>query len=82
MQIAALSDVHGNLPALTAVWLDIVKHDLAHSDVLNAGDNVCYGHYPEETIEFIRSHQNILSVQGNYDRSVALFPEKVNSYRK
>jgi len=82
LQIAAISDIHGNLSELLAVWRDLERHNLTEPIVLNAGDTVCYGDNPEETVVFIKSHNNILSVQGNYDKSVALFPERVSSYRK
>jgi predicted phosphodiesterase len=39
--IAVISDVHGILPALTAVFDDIARHDIA--DVWRLGDTVGYG---------------------------------------
>lgn len=82
LQIAALSDIHGNFGALLAVWRDLERHNLSTGPVLNAGDNVCYGENPEETVQFLRSRNNIFSVQGNYDKTVALFPGRANSYKK
>lgn len=82
MQFAAISDIHGNLSALLAVWRDLERFNLAEPTVLNAGDTVCYGDNPEETVAFIKSHDNILSVQGNYDKSVALYPERASRYKK
>ena len=82
MQIAAFSDVHGNLSALTAVWRAMERAGLDVPPVLNAGDNVGYGDAPEECVDFIRSRPNIVNVRGNYDKNVAAFPEREEDYRR
>jgi len=74
LQIAALSDIHGNFGALLAVWRDLERHDLSTGPVLNAGDNVCYGENPEETVQFLRSRNNIFSA---VPRARKLLQEKV-----
>lgn len=65
--IAVISDVHANLPALEAVLADAEKRGVAV--VLNAGDMIGYGPFPDEVVSLIRS-RHILSVIGNYDLSV------------
>lgn len=67
VKIALIGDVHANLPALQAV-LDDARRRGAIA-VLDAGDAVGYGPFPEETVEHLR-RQRVLSVIGNYDRQV------------
>ena len=82
MQIAAFSDVHGNLSALTAVWRAIERDRLDIHPVFNAGDNVGYGDSPEQCVQFLRQRPNIVNVRGNYDKNVAVFPEREEDYRR
>lgn len=67
MRVAILSDIHGNLPALEAVWADlkVISPDL----ILCAGDLVDYGPHPNEVIDFIKDMQ-IPCVIGNHDQAV------------
>ncbi|NVO66947.1 CHAD domain-containing protein [Methanofollis tationis] len=67
VKIALIGDVHANLPALQAVLRD--AHERGAIAVLDAGDAVGYGPFPEETVEHLR-RQRVLSVIGNYDRQV------------
>lgn len=76
MQVGVFSDVHGNWLALQAVWDALTQMGLTEGVVLNAGDNVGYGAAPEACVSFLRAHPSIVSVQGNYDKNVAQFPEK------
>ncbi len=85
MRIAALSDIHGNLAALEAVWANLeMRKLLAPSQpVLNAGDTVAYGSETMACLEFVRDPaRQIVSVGGNYDINVSRYPEKQDSYRK
>ena len=82
MQYALFSDIHGNFAALQAVWTALEALGLTDRPVLNAGDTVGYGLDPEACIEFLRQRPNIISVKGNYDKNVALFPEREAEYRK
>lgn len=82
MQVGVFSDVHGSLTALRAVWGALTASGLADGPVLNAGDNVGYGDAPEACALFLRAHPNIVSVQGNYDRNVARFPDKQDDFQK
>ncbi len=82
MQVGVFSDIHGNGRALRAVWGALAARGLTAGTVLNAGDNVGYGDEPGACVRFLRERPDIVSVQGNYDRSVARFPEKKDEYRK
>jgi putative phosphoesterase len=76
VQIGVISDIHGNLSALHAVWEIFSALNLTTGPILNAGDNVGYGDAPEACLQFLRGHPEILCVQGNYDRNVARYPDK------
>lgn len=66
--IALFSDVHGNRPALEAVFDDLRAREVTRSYCL--GDLVGYGADPNEVIDLIRSH-GVESILGNYDEGVA-----------
>jgi predicted phosphodiesterase len=61
--LAVLSDIHGNLPALEAVMLDM--NSLAVGEVIVAGDSIL-GPHSEEVIDYIIDH-NWLVIKGNYE---------------
>ena len=82
MQYGVFSDVHGDLKALKAIWRALEEWGLTDRPVFNAGDNVGYGPAPEECVEFLRARPNVVCVRGNYDKNVALFPEREDEYRK
>jgi len=65
MKIAALYDIHGNLPALEAVLLELHRVDL----VLVGGD-VVWGPWPRETMEALQTLPNVAFITGNTDRDV------------
>ena len=66
---ALISDIHANLPALTAVLDDIrVRQDSAAT--YHLGDLVGYAPWPDETVELMRA-AGIAGVAGNYDSTVA-----------
>jgi predicted phosphodiesterase len=67
MRVAALYDVHGNLPALEAV-LDDVRRERVDATVIG-GDAVA-GPFPVETFERLVSLPDALFVRGNADRLV------------
>jgi putative phosphoesterase len=66
-RIAVLSDVHANLHALQAVLADAKGKGI--EVLLNAGDFLGYGAFPNEVIEMLRAN-NVLSIIGNYDLKV------------
>jgi predicted phosphodiesterase len=69
MRYALLSDVHANLPALTAVLADIAER--ADVDATyHLGDLVGYAPWPNEVVAAIRA-AHIAGVAGNYDSTTA-----------
>ncbi|MGD8318844.1 MAG: metallophosphoesterase family protein [Gemmatimonadota bacterium] len=69
MNLALLSDVHGNLPALEAVLADIDARGDADA-VYHLGDLVGYAPWPNEVVELLGARE-IPGVAGNYDSTVA-----------
>ena len=67
MRIAALSDIHGNLPALEAVLREV---DRERPDLIVFGGDVASGPMPAETIELLRKIEKARFVRGNADRGV------------
>lgn len=65
MQIALLSDIHGNLPALEAVVDDLPPVDV----VVCLGDIVGYNPWPAACIEKTREIADVI-IQGNHDRMI------------
>lgn len=69
MSVAALYDIHGNLPALEAVVAELRGRRV---DVVVFGGDLCWGPFPAETLELVRSLDiPALYVRGNADREVA-----------
>ncbi len=67
--IALIGDIHANLPALEAVLADAEKRG-AHA-IINVGDLVGYGAFPDEVITMVRK-RHIISSMGNIDRDVIM----------
>ncbi len=82
MILALISDVHGNLEALTAVMKDI-KDNSAAEKVVFLGDAVGYGANPNEVLAMIDSECEI-KLMGNHDYSALglLDVEDFNSYAR
>lgn len=75
-RVAALYDIHGNLPALEAVLLDVAAAGVDHIVV---GGDVVPGPMPRETLARLRDLDRPVSfIQGNGE--VAVFAERVGSY--
>jgi putative phosphoesterase len=72
VRVAALYDVHGNLPALRAVLEQVASEEI---DEIVFGGDVAAGPFPRETIELARAVPNTRFVQGNADRYVAEIAE-------
>ena len=69
MRVAALYDVHGNLPALEAVLAEVERE--AHELVLVGGD-VSAGAFPAECLELLRAlGDRAVWIRGNADRILA-----------
>jgi predicted phosphodiesterase len=67
MQLALISDIHGNRPALEAVLDDIARTDAAETWCL--GDLVGYGAEPDACVEIVRDAATIC-LAGNHDLAV------------
>jgi len=68
MRIAAIYDIHGNLPALEAVLQDIA---LAKVDLVVVGGDMVAGPMPPETLECVLNLTlPVQYIQGNADREV------------
>jgi putative phosphoesterase len=73
VKIALIGDVHANLHALEAVLLD--ASDRGCKAILNAGDFVGYGAFPDEVIRLLRRVQAV-SIIGNYDQKALKVKKK------
>jgi putative phosphoesterase len=67
MQIALISDTHGNLPALKAVLDDIRAQDV--DQIVFLGDAATLGPYPRETLELLKMC-NCVCILGNHDAAL------------
>ena len=67
LKIALIGDIHANLPALEAVLADIKERGA--NIVINAGDIIGYGAFPDEVITLLREN-HVISISGNYDLAV------------
>jgi len=69
MKIAVLSDIHGNVPALTAVLNDIEKW--SPDDVYVNGDIVNRGPYSQAVLELLKTNlPNAKYIRGNHETFV------------
>jgi len=67
MKIALISDIHGNLPALEAVYKSIKEKGI--SEIYNLGDSLYGPLWPEETAQFL-IRNNVKSIMGNEDEEL------------
>jgi putative phosphoesterase len=83
LQVAALYDVHGNLPALEAV-LATIPADAA----IVVGGDIAFGPFPSETLERLRRlGDRVLWLRGNGDRELwpgegGLAPERLAEWTR
>lgn len=68
MKILLIADIHGNLPALQAV-LKHAQEEAPIEKVLNMGDSVGYGPFPDEVVQAIQGI-TLVNILGNYDKKV------------
>ena len=69
MRVAALYDIHGNLPALEAVLAEVEGENV---DAIVIGGDIAAGPpQPREVVELIRSLPNAHVIRGNADRLFA-----------
>jgi predicted phosphodiesterase len=64
VRVAALYDVHGNLPALEAVLAEVARERV---DAIVCGGDVCAGPMPQECLDALRAAGAVF-VRGNADR--------------
>lgn len=68
MRVAALYDIHGNLPALEAVLAEVEKHRV---DRLVFGGDFIWGPFPRETVDLLRElGDRAVVIAGNSEREV------------
>ena len=68
MRVAALYDVHGNLPALEAVLAD---PRLAEADLIVSGGDLVAGPMPSACLDLLSSYgRRVRFIRGNADRNV------------
>jgi predicted phosphodiesterase len=69
MKVAALYDVHGNLPALEATLADVER---AGADLILVGGDIAIGPMPGESLECLLAlGDRAVYVRGNGDREIA-----------
>lgn len=66
-KILLISDIHANYPALLAVDRQVNNKKFDH--VINIGDSVVYAPFPNETLDWLRTH-GAISILGNTDIKV------------
>ena len=76
-RIAVVSDIHGNLPALEAVWAEIER--AAPAQVVNLGDIASGPLWPLETVQWLMAREAAAparwrTIAGNHERQ-ALAPD-------
>jgi predicted phosphodiesterase len=77
MRIAAISDVHGNLPALEAVLSDITAQSV--DVVVNLGDLLSGAVQPRETADRLMA-LDLPTVRGNHERQLLTYaPERMGA---
>ncbi len=78
MRIAAISDIHANLPALEAVLEDIEKLG-SDVQIVVAGDLINCGPYPHQTLQMLRALPNAVIIAGNHEEYIL---EQVKALRE
>ena len=63
-RIAILTDIHANLPALTAVLAEVRRHGCER--IYHAGDLIDIGPYPAEVVDLARAC-DMICVRGNHE---------------
>lgn len=73
MLVAILSDIHGNMEALDAVWQDMAP--LPVDRIVSLGDVVGYGPNPEEAVLSVREH-DVMCCMGNHELGIVNATER------
>lgn len=74
-RLAFISDIHGNFPALNAVWKDIQSREI--DKVVCLGDLVGYYSQINEVIELLRNNK-VKCIIGNHDYAMAFNDGVIN----
>jgi predicted phosphodiesterase len=64
LRVAALYDIHGNLPALDAVLSEV------DADLIVVGGDIVGGEHPAETLERLRALDDVRFIRGNVEREL------------
>jgi putative phosphoesterase len=67
VRVAALNDIHGNLPALEAVLAEVESEGV---DAVVCGGDIVSGPFPAEVFDRLTSLARVLFLRGNADRLV------------
>jgi putative phosphoesterase len=70
VRVAALNDIHGNLPALEAVLAEVEQEQ---PDAIVFGGDIIAGPMPRETLELVRALDRAQLIRGNADRMALEF---------
>ncbi|MGO3726280.1 metallophosphoesterase family protein, partial [Staphylococcus carnosus] len=69
MKFAVITDIHGNMDALSEVLRDIDRRgDIDY--IYNLGDVIGIGHNTNEVLGMITSRNDITSIAGNHDKAI------------
>jgi putative phosphoesterase len=69
VRVAALYDIHGNLPALEAVLAELDRESI---DLIVIGGDFVWGPFPRETVDLLHDlGERAAIIRGNADREVA-----------
>lgn len=71
MKLAILSDIHGNLPALEAIYKDLKKEKV--DAVIFLGDLVFSGLFPQECFDILTDLNPSCCIKGNTDANIEEF---------
>lgn len=79
MKIAVISDIHGNLEAVTQCLKDAERADI--DQIVNLGDAIGYGPQPEEVLGLLEKKASLICLAiTNWPRSIGIFA--VNYHRR
>src|SRR5699024_11626230 len=69
MEIAVITDIHGNSSALNAVLSDIDKRSQVNH-IYCLGDMISIGHETNQVLEKLHSRKDVSFVLGNHDEAI------------
>lgn len=77
MKIGILSDIHGNITALTAVFADMLRNNV--NSIMVLGDIIDYGPHSNEVIQLLEKFEGtvLCNIHGNHENAIVY-----NQYEK